>query len=119
MNAVGSESYPAEDGLVKRLFSDSPAEERTSPSRQGDSPSKRDPLHGRDDVQGYRPTRNTPEECAKRKPRLGFCGALTFLALCLVALALTVQFSSWEVNTITSQGSRAGSQPYFGVTFQL
>lgn len=107
MEPVNTEpAFPPEDGLARRLFA-SP-EPRETRRRQGgfsphESPSKRDPLHKQDDVWGYRP-RPRREAVTIRRPRMGFCGALIFLALCLVALVLTVQFNSWEWHTIASQG---------------
>ncbi len=89
-------SLPPDHELAKRLFASTPEKDRL-----GDSPSKRDPLRGHGDVWGYKKSNGRG---AKRKPRLGFCGAVIFLSLCLAAVALTIQFNTGEWYSITMEG---------------
>ena len=89
-------SLPPDNELAKRLFSSTPEKDRL-----GESPSKRPPL--RDDVWGYNKNKSNGHG-AKRKPRLGFCGAVIFFSLCLAAVALTIQFNTGEWYSITMKG---------------
>lgn len=105
MEPVSTEPFPPDDELAKRLFS-SPGQGE-SRHRQDcsfgpdHSPTKRVPLH-KDDTWEYK-NQKRAVGVTRRKPRVGFCGALIFLALCLVALALAVQFNSWGWYTITAE----------------
>ena len=93
-----SSSLPPQNELAKRLFSSSPEKDRF-----GESPSKRDPLRSRDDIWGYKKSSSNGHG-VKRKPRLGFCGAVIFLSLCLAAVALTIQFNTGEWYSISVKG---------------
>lgn len=112
MDSVRSTSYLSDNELAKRLdFSSSPETTRRGQhSRGGGSPTKRDPLRGHYDVwgPGYRSSPSTPPRGQgkkfRRKPRMGFCGALIFLSLCLAAVILTVQFNSGKWTSITMDG---------------
>jgi hypothetical protein len=98
MDPVSTEVLPPDSELARRLFT-SPEEEESSSKRE--SPNKRAPLHKPKDVWSYKAVGVTGR---KKRNRVGFCGALIFLSLCLAALVLTIQFNSWGLYTITSEG---------------
>lgn len=111
MEPATTEPFPPDSELAKRLFS-SPStgepRQRYASYSPHESPSKRDPLHKEQEVWAYKPKDRAVgvSGVTRRKPRVGFCGALIFLALCLAALALTVRFNSWGLHTVTSEGKR-------------
>ena len=91
-------SLPPDSELAKRLFTSTPEKDRL-----GESPSKRDPL--RRSYHSDLDHKKSSGRGAKRKPRLGFCGAVIFLSLCLTAVALTIQFNTGELYSVSMKGS--------------
>ena len=99
MDPMRNGSSPPDNGLAKRLFSNSPQQRKGHDPSPSDSSTKRDPL--RTAAGG----KDSPVPGASiRKPRLGFCGGLIFLSLCLAAIVVTVHFNSWEWHRVTSKG---------------
>lgn len=128
LDSSRSSGFPPDNELAKRLFTggpegtsqsnhlspnDSPSNRRHSPSSSV-SPSRRDPLRGHYDVWGYKsrpPSSNVQAQGVRRKPRLGFCGAVIFFSLCLAAMALTFQFNSGQWHTINMEGRNLFNSP--------
>lgn len=59
-------------------------------------PSPRENLSGHYDIWEYK----SNGRGRKKKPRIGFCGAIIFFTLCLAAVVLTVQFNTGEWRTM-------------------
>ena len=101
VTSVRNASLPPDHEIAKRLFSGSP--ESSSPEDNGlvdSSPRRRDPLRGYNGHGGAW----SSQKRSRRKPRMGFCGAMIFLSLCLAAVALTVQFNTGEWASVTTEG---------------
>ena len=77
------------DSLAKNLFSDSPSniKKRTAT-----------PTRSHYDIWGSRGGGGG----SKREPRMGCFGAAVFFALCVTAVALTIQFNAGEWRTFLS-----------------
>ena len=111
MDPVTTEPFPSDNELAKRLFSSPSTGEprhRHASYSPHESPNKRDPLHKEEGGWAHRPQDSAvaASRVTRSKPRVGFCGALIFLALCLAALTLTVRFNSWGLHAVTSEGKR-------------
>ena len=77
----------ADDGVAKNLFRETRGRSR---KKKTESPG------GHYDIWRYKSSGGG----RKRKPRMGFCGAIIFFALCLAAVVLTVQFNTGEWRTM-------------------
>ena len=98
MDCVKRNPVSADGEIAKKLFSSSP--ERP---RQGKrSPGKADPNEPLNhDILDYK---YGDFQGAKKKPRMGFGGAIIFFMLCVVAVFLTLQFNSMDWNNLTLKG---------------
>ena len=105
MEAIRKDGVPSGDELAKRLFH-SPSEklhqDKISPR---ESPDPREPLRGHSDIwkYSYKSSREQGPGI-KRRPKMGFCGAIVFFFLCSIAVALTFQFNTGKWNSVTTEG---------------
>ena len=100
----GATSLPPDHELAKRLFSSSPERSRQGEYTPSDSPRRREPLQA---SHGDYKFRSQP----RRGSRVGFCGAVIFLSLCLAAVVLTIRFND-DWNSITTEGDLTTSLCY-------
>ncbi len=93
-----------DEAIAKRLFTSSPESLRQGTGSSERAPSPRDPLGDHYDIWGYK----RDGHGARKKPRVGFCGAMIFFSMCVAAVVLTIQFNYTEWTALTSDGKNWG-----------